>query len=63
MQPHVEQTFEIGSVPHTSLSTQKHMIISTDDGSIKWYKIEPPYESPDGKYDPTQANKILAEID
>jgi hypothetical protein len=34
------------------LLTQKHLIVSTDDGQIKWFKIEPPYESPDGKFDP-----------
>ena len=43
---------EIMAVPHTTLMTQKHMIISTDDGLIRWYKVNPPYDSPDGKFDP-----------
>jgi hypothetical protein len=28
------------------------MIISTDDGYVRWYKVEPPYDSTDGKFDP-----------
>lgn len=60
--PHLEPGLELESVPHTTLLTQKHMIVSTDDGMITWYKIEPPYEAADGKLDPTQCIKFL-EID
>ena len=61
-EPHLEPGLELDFVPHTTLITQKHMIVSTDDGIITWYKLEPPYESADGKLDPTACIKFL-EVD
>jgi hypothetical protein len=60
--PHLEPGLELESVPHTTLLTQKHMIVSTDDGMITWYKTETPYEDKDGKLDPSAYIKFL-EID
>lgn len=42
--------------------TQKHMIVSTDDGLITWYRIEPPYENADGKVDGSLCLKLLPQI-
>ncbi len=61
-EPHLEPGLELDSVPHTTLLTQKHMIVSTDDGLISWFKVEPPYLSADGKFDNSQCTKFL-EVD
>ena len=38
------------------------MIVSTDDGLITWYRIEPPYENADGKVDNTLCLKLTNQI-
>jgi hypothetical protein len=38
------------------------MLVSTDDGLITWYRIEPPYENADGKVDNTLCLKLTNQV-
>ena len=38
------------------------MIVSTDDGLITWYRIEPPYENVDGKVDNSLCLKLTNQV-
>lgn len=58
--PCLEQSFEVNAIPLTTLITHKHMIVSTDDGLMTWYRIEQPLENNDGTVDPI---KILDQVD
>ncbi len=60
--PVLEQAFDVSGIPLTTQITQKHMIVSTDDGLITWYRIEPPYENADGKVDNTLCLKLTNQV-
>lgn len=60
--PILEQAFEVAGIPLTTVVTQKHMIVSTDDGLITWYRIEPPYENADGKVDNSLCLKLTNQV-
>jgi hypothetical protein len=38
--PALTQSVEVNAVPLTTLLTHKHLIVSTDDGLMTWYRIE-----------------------
>lgn len=55
LEPKIEQELTLDSIPMTTLLTQRHMIVSQEDGIISWYKIDFP------PHDPTQDVKITLE--
>lgn len=58
--PTLEQAFDVSGIPLTTQITQKHLIVSTDDGLITWYRIEQPYENADGKVDNSLCLKLTS---
>jgi len=50
----------VSGIPLTTQITQKHLIVSTDDGLITWYRIEQPYENADGKVDNSLSLKLTS---
>jgi len=61
--PQIEQTLALNGIPMTTIVTQKHMIVATDEGIMQWYKIEPPYDGMGDKDADQMCLKLLDEID
>jgi hypothetical protein len=45
--PKVEATLDLDSIPMTTLLTQKHLIVATENGGIFWYAVDIPYGKED----------------